>query len=635
MITMANSEAPSTCIRYPFAAVSAHTTEKHALLLLAVEPELRGAIIASRSGSAKSLLARAFVTIYGALSKQPQKSNLQPVELPIGVTEDRLLGGLDLERTLATGKREVSAGLLALADGRVLYVDSVNLLEPETAAHLANALDSRRVSIERESISATHSADFVLVATFNPDEGAPSSLLRDRVGLIVESPDDVGLDERSQIIERDFRFEKDPAGLAEEFEFETAQIRQAIGAARKRLPRVRVSKKQRRQIAQIAMRLAVEGNRADVFALKAARANAALSGRNSVADEDVIAAVQFVLAPRASALPSDRDAQASDPRRSANEPDHSDDRQTADPGEIENAIIAAMDARAPDDLLAAEKQRSRTSRAGKRFKGASSGRGRYVRSEARRTRESRIAIDSTLRAAAPFQLRRRLAEKSLAIMGTQADESEARRVKIEPHDLRYKKFKHRSGSMFIFAVDASGSMALNRMAQAKGALIRLLGEAYLHRDKVALISFRGKGAEVLLAPTRSVELAKRLVDALPVGGGTPLSAGVLKAIELARHSRLQGFAQAVLVLFTDGRANVRLSKERSMEDELRQLGGLLRAEGIASVIVDTKAKFLSNDAGRALAKMLESRYVFLARGNATSVHDAIATIAGRPTRING
>jgi len=225
-----------------------------------------------------------------------------------------------------------------------------------------------------------------------------------------------------------------------------------------------------------------------------------------------------------------------------------------------------------------------------------------------------------LRAAAPFQLRRRLAAKSAADDG-------GRRVKIEPHDLRYKKFKHRSGIMFIFAVDASGSMALNRMAQAKGALIRLLGEAYLHRDKVALISFRGQSADVLLAPTRSVELAKRLVDALPAGGGTPLSAGVLKAIELARLSRLQGMSSAMLVLFTDGRANVGISSERRIEDELKRLGALLQEEGIASVLVDTKAKFLSKGEGSAVARALGSGYKWLAQTNSESIYSIVRQTA--------
>jgi magnesium chelatase subunit D len=214
--------------------------------------------------------------------------------------------------------------------------------------------------------------------------------------------------------------------------------------------------------------------------------------------------------------------------------------------------------------------------------------------------------------------------------------TQARRVKIEPKDLRFKEFKHRSGILFIFAVDASGSMAFNRMAQAKGALTRLLQQAYLHRDKVALVSFRGASSEVLLAPTRSVELAKRLVDALPAGGGTPLSAGLVKAIELARLARLRGTSQAMLVLFTDGRANVGLGDghaagtKATIGEELGQLGALLGSEEISSVVVDTKSRFVSSGEGEALARMLGARYLYLPRSDAAAVYDAITSITGRP-----
>jgi magnesium chelatase subunit D len=263
-----------------------------------------------------------------------------------------------------------------------------------------------------------------------------------------------------------------------------------------------------------------------------------------------------------------------------------------------------------------------------------------VSSVARRNRDARVAVDATLRAAAPFQLRRHTERELTDERSEESRRSKelptdvpARRVKIRPDDLRFKQFKHRSGILFILAVDSSGSMAFNRMAQAKGALTRLLQQAYLHRDKVSLISFRGAGAEVLLEPTRSVELAKRLLDALPAGGGTPLSAGVVKAIELARFARLKGIQQAMLVLFTDGRANVPLPGDRTLlsgsaiEDELRHLGALLGAEEIISVVVDTKSRFVSNNEGDALARMLGARYVYLPRSDAAMLHKAIVSAA--------
>src|SRR6266404_3813877 len=458
---------------YPFAAMAGHETTRHALLLLAVEPELRGAIIASESGSADSILARSFAStcmavrscapllgasrldgvmrgVHGGTPLQGQAVT-QMIELPLGVTEDRLLGGLDLERTLATGNRQVSRGLLAQSDGQVLYVDSINLLQPEIANHLAHALDSRRVVVERESVSAAHSADFVLVATFNPAEGEANASLRDRVGLIVESSTDSSTDQRADIIERDLRFEKDPGSFTEEFAFETARIKQAIEAGRERLPRVHVSNERRRQIARIAMRLGLEGNRADLFALKAARANAALAGRDSIEDEDIVVAIQLALAPRASTLPrgeepAETQPEASQERDRNNESENHDSADSFSAG-IEDVVIAAIDSRVTKKLIATAQKGSRASDSGKRFKGSTSTRGRYVSSSLRRNRDARVAIDATLRAAAPFQRWRMLAD--LHVEGPDHEKGTAtrvgRRVKVQPNDLRYKRFKHRSG----------------------------------------------------------------------------------------------------------------------------------------------------------------------------------------------
>jgi len=642
---------------YPFVAVVDHLAAKQGLLLLAIEPGLRGALIASPSGSDESTLARALGVLLPRHTADRARSaadfsgdseaESKVVELPLNTTEDRLLGGLDLERTIATGKREMSTGLLAGANRRVLYVDEINLLDLGIAAHVAHALDSRQVRVEREGMSAIHDADFTFVGTYNSDEGEPSSLLRDRVGLIVDSPAESSADEKAEIVDRAFRFDRDPFRFADDFAVETEQLKRDIEDARARLPRVSVSKNQVRQISQIALRLGVEGNRADVFAVKAARANAALAGRDAVTEDDLAAAIQLVLVPRATTLSSPREetkeqdeSSQPDNTKENSRPEVDDGHRDSIPGALEDMIAQAMDARLPKDLLSAAQRTARQSRTGKRFKASTSKRGRYVRSAISRTRDARIAIDATLRAAAPFQLFRRVQSE---LNGKQAAQKEAatttqtRRVKIEPRDLRFKEFRHRSGILFIFAVDASGSMALNRMAQAKGALTRLLQQSYLHRDKVALISFRGASSEVLLAPTRSVELAKRLVDALPAGGGTPLSAGVVKAIELARLARLRGTSEAMLVLFTDGRANVGLGDGRASRtkstigEELGQLGALLGSERISSVVVDTKSKFVSSGEGEALARMLGARYFYLPRCGAEAVYNAITSIAGRPS----
>lgn len=645
-----NSPSPtlsSDPIAYPFAAVAGQGAAKHALLLLAIEPELRGALIASESGAGKSTLARAFAPLlprtaplYERPSMAARTGYAECVELPLGITEDRLLGGFDLEATLTAGQATFSRGLLSQADARVVYVDSINLLDTNIATHIAHAMDLKQVLVEREGFSAIHPADFILVGTFNATEGQPFSMLRDRAGLIVDSPSEYSTEEVAEIIERSFRFDRDPFSFADEFALETAEIRSLVDDARRRLPRVRVSRDLVRQIAVTAIRLGVEGNRADIFALKAARANAALAGRESINDDDVVAAIQLVLVPRATALPQEHSgAQSREPALEPDESQRGDDRQDFAAGPIEDTMIRATDARLPDDALWTLQPSSRVSKAGKRFKAIRSTRGRYVRSSIHRNQDARVAIDATLRAAAPFQLSRRVqgAKEALGKKSRKLATC-ATSVKLLPSDLRFKQFKHRSGILFIFAVDASGSMAWNRMAQAKGALTRLLAQAYLHRDKVALISFRGEVAEVLLGPTRSVELAKRLVDTVPAGGGTPLSAGVVKAIELARLARVQGISRAMLVLFTDGRPNVglgagrRTQGRRALLDELSSLGQMLEMERIEALVIDTKSKFISGGDARALAAVLRARYVYLSQPDVESVYHVVASGVDRDSQ---
>jgi magnesium chelatase subunit D len=639
------TDLESLRVGYPFSAVVGLHAAKQALLLLAIEPELRGALIASPGCWLEAALAKAS----GALWRTPAKGSIgspsdrsddahrdrNVVELPLNISEDRLLGGLDLERTITTGKRELSAGLLARAHRQLLYVNDVSLLDASVAAHLADALDSRQVRVEREGMSAIHDADFSLVGVFKSD-CEPGSLLRDRVAFVVDSPGDCSVEDKAESINRALRFDRNAQEFADEFALETAELKKDVEEARRRLPRVRASKKQVRQISRIAVELGVEGNRADVFAMKAARANAALAGRNAVQEEDLAAAVQLVLVPRATVFPSPKERpeeqiESSQPESAKDDRSSGDHRsdEKAVPGPLKDIVAQVMDARLPNDLLLPFQETTRRTGNGKRFKARTSNRGRYVRSLMHRNPDARVAIDATLRAAAPHQTTR----NAQGDPGTDGGHYRSRRVKIEPGDLRFKDFNHRSGILFILAVDASGSMALNRMSQAKGALTRLLQQAYLHRDMVALISFRGERSDVLLAPTRSVELAKRLIDALPAGGGTPLSAGLVRAIDLARLARLRGVPQSMVVLLTDGRANVGLGGTdpgTTIAEELERLGSQMRSEGISSVVVDTKSKFVSSGESETLAGLLGARYFYLPRSDSAAVYSAISSAARRP-----
>jgi magnesium chelatase subunit D len=633
---------------YPFTAIVGMEAAKRALLLVAIDPGLKGVLISGAPGLAKSLLARSSQSLW--MSDDPP-TILPFVELPLSATEDHLLGGLDLEATLASGNRRVSRGALARADGGALYVDGINLLDPGLADYIATAIEDGVVRLEREGISETHSSRFVFIGTSDPAEGEVNANLRDRVGLLVEIGRDDSTPNDAKIIERALEFDRDAAGFVEACAIETAAVKAQIENARLRLPRIVILREDINRVAQVAVRLGVEGNRADLFAVRAARASAALGGRDIIADEDIVTAIKLVLLPRAITLPQSAPSQSethdSLPDESTQEAEIGgpESNETGAPAELQQAsiddlIIEAISSPAPDRALTMEPNVRRGGRAtagsGKRARTADSSRGRYAGVARYRTNGARVAVDATLRAAAPHQVARRNREAASSgvrrISGVDVAVRE-NRVKIKLDDLRFKRFKRRSGALFIFAVDASGSMAVNRMAQAKGAITRLLGEAYLRRDKVALISFRGSQADVLLAPTRSVELARRLVDAMPTGGATPIAAGLLKAIDLARIARLQKLSQANIVLFTDGRANVELREgERkrisTVHDELRDLGRLLRSEGIGSLVVDTKSRFVSSGEGYALAKLLGARYLYLPRSDSQAVYEALGELAG-------
>lgn len=638
----ARQSTESSC--YPFVAIVGMSAAGRALLLLAIDPGLKGVLIQGAPGSAKSLLARSFQSLAGC----DRSSGAPFVELPLNTTEDQLVGGIDLEATLAAGKRRASPGALTRANGGALYVDSVNLLNANCADSIAAALEDGVVRVEREGLSASFSSRFVFIGTSEPVEGEVSANLRDRVGLLVEMGGGDSAAADAEIIERALEFDRDPIGFIEAFAVETAAIKAHIESSRLRLSQITIGRDDINRVAQVAMSLGVEGNRADIFSMRAARASAALAGRASIADEDIVTAIKLVLLPRATTLPAETPPQNeteqtqpddSPQEAESSEPKSNESGETGEPDRtpIAELIIEAIRSPPPNEALALEASRKRIGRAragsGKRARTADSSRGRYSGVARVRRHGSRVAVDATLRAAAPHQVVRR-AKRDFASGGVRrCATGEAREswVKIVPDDLRFKRFKRRSGALFIFAVDASGSMAVNRMAQAKSAITQLLGQAYLHRDKVALISFRGSQADVLLAPTRSVELAKRLVDAMPTGGATPLAAGLLKALDLARLARVQGMSRAVILLMTDGRANVGMRASRSdrrhtaeAADELTAIGAALKIEGIESVVVDTRSAFVSSGEGRRLAEIIGARYLYLPRAGNVAITDGVA-----------
>jgi magnesium chelatase subunit D len=638
-----NGAARASDYQFPFAAIVGMTAAKRALLLLAIDPQLKGVLFSNPSGSASSALTRAFGAVFSTAGNGRRHRAIPIIKIPLNVAEDRLLGGADFEHVLANGKPTLLPGLLAQANGGLMIVDDINLLDAAACDRIAAALDSEVMRVEREGLSAILDARFALVGTYDLREGETSNILRERVGLIVESSIEYSSDELSEIASRALRFEKDPAGFVQEFAFETASLNEAIADARLRLGKVQSTSGDIRRIAEASIRLGVEGNRADALAIRAARANAALSGRDCVSDEDLVLAIQLVLLPRAKRLPADEagakknaEPQQDESSPSSQEPEasHSDSEKT--PDSPEDLVIAALDAFLPEDALLVASHKDNRLSAGRRADSTNAARGRYWGSGTRLKNNSRIAIDATLRAAALFQASRRASAEIKKQNDTEPPRMRETGIQITKSDLRFKRLRSKSGILFIFAVDASGSMALNRMAQAKGAVTRLLQQAYLHRDKVALISFRRAEAEILLAPTRSIELAKRLVDAMPTGGTTPIALALEKGMEIARLARLRGMPHAMLVLLTDGRANVGMREDKTgdkglrattIAEELRVMGAALNVAGITSVVIDTKSSFVSSGEGRKLAELLGGRYLYLPRADSEAICDAVKAVA--------
>ena len=622
-------------------AIVGNATAKLALMLLAIEPRLKGILLSSSSGSARTTIARAARSFFARV-----------VQVPTSVSEDRLLGGLDLEGSLRSGKRQTQNGLLAKADGGLLFLDDVDRLDPRLLPHIAAALDTGVVRVEREGMSFTAGAEIVCIGTYNSVDGSIPTSFQDRVGLLV-SMDDLPLpDQRVEIIERVMQLEDRNGHTATRCHNADAILKNHIQDARSHIGEIKIADLDLHRIAEASLQLGVAGNRADLFAMLTARAHAAFWRRDAVVEEDLIQSIRLVLLPRATRAPQVFAARGEDHSDvSENHETNVDDWQKQGdeaermPGEVpksepgvenrrlaaEELVIKAIDGYLEHKIIATEKQAWKSVRLvqeGKRFEKTSDRHGRAVSPRSNQPVKRRLAIVPTLTAAAPWQRFRKRSGRHVA----------NKLVHIAPEDLRYQRYKNKAGTLFIFAVDASGSMAVNRMAQAKGAMIRLLQEAYIQRDKVALISFRRQSADILLAPTRSVELAKAVVEAIPTGGATPIAEGLAKSMEVADIAKSQGFSQAMIILFTDGRANIGRGGDRGSEreavsaaipDELRRIGAVLQSKEIPVVVIDTKPKYVKGNDAVELADLLGGQYRFLPRPDEVAIYTQIKELALR------
>lgn len=497
--------------------------------------------------------------------------------LPLHITDGRLLGGLDLAATLKAGRPVAERGLLAESDGGVIVAAMAERLAPGTAARLAAALDAGEVALERDGLAARLPARIGVVALdegVDADERPPAALL-DRLAFQLDL---------SSIALREADAER-----AEEDAWSRADI---VGA-RRRLARVRASDAVLEALAGTAVALGVESLRAVLLALRAARAAAALAGADEVGEREASTAARLVLAPRATRLPAsepapEAPAEADSPEAPPEDPAPPERKEDAgevpSDGPLEDVVLEAARAAIPAGLLAqlqlaATRTRVRTTgRAGAVSQSSRRGRPAGTR-RGELTAGARLNVIETLRAAAPWQpLRRREGSRRAA----------APRVEVRRDDFRIARFRHRTETTTIFAVDASGSAALHRLAEAKGAVELLLADCYVRRDRVALIAFRGTAAELVLPPTRSLVRAKRSLAGLPGGGGTPLASGLDAAGALADAVKRRGGTPVVVVL-TDGRANIARDgapgRSRA-EEEAVAAARALRGAGVTAVLVD-------------------------------------------------
>ncbi|MEU9559518.1 putative cobaltochelatase [Streptomyces fumanus] len=623
---------------FPFTAVVGQDDLRLALLLNAVSPAVGGVLVRGEKGTAKSTAVRALAALLPSVDvvagcrfscdpaapdpdcpdgpHEPGASVSRParmVELPVGASEDRLVGALDIERALSEGVKAFEPGLLADAHRGILYVDEVNLLHDHLVDLLLDAAAMGASYVEREGVSVRHAARFLLVGTMNPEEGELRPQLLDRFGLTVEVAASREPDQRVEVVRRRLAYDDDPAGFAARWAEEEAAVRARIVAARELLPHVRLGDGALRQIAATCAAFEVDGMRADIVMARTATALAAWAGRTDVLAEDVRQAALLALPHRRRRNPFDAPGLDEDkldetleefggPEDDDPDPDPDgpgggggqppSDGPADGPSEESGAGGGAARPEAgqggePQPSGAGEQSAVRAAEpfrtkvlsvpgvgegvAGRRSR-ARTERGRTTGARRPKGALGKLHLAATVRAAAPHQRARGRSGPGLV---------------VRRDDLRQAVKEGREGNLVLFVVDASGSMAARqRMSAVKGAVLSLLLDAYQRRDKVGLVTFRGTAAEVALPPTSSVDAAAVRLEALPTGGRTPLAAGLLRAHEVLRVERLRDPARrALLVVVTDGRA--------TGGPEPVALAGraarLFAAEGVASVVVDCES----------------------------------------------
>ncbi len=648
---------------YPFSALVGQEKMKLALILNIINPKIGGVLLRGEKGTGKSMAVRALANLLPEMDAvvdcpfhcdpaRPKdmcdacsakmakgeklsivKRPISVVELPVGATEDRLVGTIDIEKAIKKGEKHFDQGILAEANRNILYIDEVNLLDDHLVDVLLDAAAMGVNFVEREGISFCHPAQFVLVGTMNPEEGELRPQLLDRFALSVEIKGIPYREARAEIVRRRIAFENDPASFIESQNDSQKQLRQKMVEASHLLPKVKLNDEMLDLITQVCIDFAVDGHRADITMYKTACTIAAFKGQTEVVKDDVKEAAELVLPHRRRRKPFEEPKleeqqiqeslqkwdknkekeQPQSPQPQNNNPENKNQEQPSKDEEAPEQVFEADSPYTVKPLATPVLDEVQRNSGGRRSKSISNSKtGRYVDSVIPKGEVSDLAFDATLRVAAPFQLQRK------------EDSGSPNGFLIEKTDLREKVRERKVGNLIMFVVDASGSMAAEeRMTATKGAVLSLLLDAYQRRDRVGMVVFRRNNAELVLPPTNSVELAQRFLSILPTGGRTPMAHGLTLGLETIQdYVRRDKEAIPLLALISDGRANVPVNGGDPVE-EAKLVAREIGSSGVKAIAIDTERGFITFGLVKQICDEMKGRYLRLEELSAVPIASAV------------
>lgn len=614
---------------FPFVAVEGRERIKKALLLNIVNKKIGGVLINGEKGTAKSTLVRGLGELF---------SEMKVINLPLNITEDNLVGSIDIEKTMKSGKKIFQEGLLKKCHGNILYVDEINLLGDSIVSSILEVASREMNYVERDGVSFSHECRFVLIGTMNPEEGDLRPQLLDKFGLYVNALGTCNVLERVRIVKKRLEYENNPIEFCKKYVEEEEILKEKVNRAKERVEKIKVSE----QIMNIAVKIVEEantiGNRAEIILVETAKSLAALDGRSYLNIDDLKEAAVFVLPHRTNqkqeSTPQNKenelkdnnheDEQEDKDSEENNLPDEEQEKETPEESGKENEEKNDSEISENSDKNEEEKKNNENTESEEEFgigeifkvkdilidtvhdtkKRAGTGKrcktksgslqGRYIKSTLPKGKIRDFAFDATIRAAAPYQTKNK--ENNLMIS-------------IKKEHIRVKVREKRTGANILFVVDSSGSMGVKkRMEAVKGAIMSLLKDAYEKRDKVGMVSFRRDRAEELLPITRSIDLAQKKLEKLTTGGKTPLAEGIAKAYTIMKNEiRKDKEIVPLIVFLTDGKGNFSVSGKDPVKESI-EMAEKIKNDGIRAIVIDTEEGFIKLEMAKTLSEAMKADY---------------------------